>query len=141
MGTAEVLASQEIMPDRRVTNQEQLLFGAQGVDGRVPRGFWDPCRPTVGMQRKSQWDEGTEGLGWLNPVSSLQSTNDSVLAVGFSPRDSSCIVTSGKSHVHFWNWSGAAGVPGNGTLTRKQGVFGVRCGWVQGGGEGRWRWK
>ena len=58
------------------------------------------------------------------------------MAVGFSPRDSSCIVTSGKSHVHFWNWSGGAGVPGNGTLTRKQGVFGVRRGWVWGGGGG-----
>ncbi|XP_012633680.1 echinoderm microtubule-associated protein-like 3 isoform X1 [Microcebus murinus] len=56
-------------------------------------------------------------------LAEIKSTNDSVLAVGFSPRDSSCIVTSGKSHVHFWNWSGA-GVPGNGTLTRKQGVFG-----------------
>lgn len=40
MGTAEVLASQEIMPGRRVTKQEQLFFGAQGVDGRVPRGCW-----------------------------------------------------------------------------------------------------
>lgn len=76
-------------------------------------------------------------MGWLNLVSSLQSTNDSVLAVGFSPRDSSCIVTSGKSHVHFWNWSGGTGVPGNGTLTRKQGVFGVRRGWVQRGAGGQ----
>ncbi|XP_023509986.1 echinoderm microtubule-associated protein-like 3 isoform X1 [Equus caballus] len=57
-------------------------------------------------------------------LAEIKSTNDSVLAVGFSPRDSSCIVTSGKSHVHFWNWSGGVGVPGNGTLTRKQGVFG-----------------
>ncbi|KAL1787890.1 echinoderm microtubule-associated protein-like 3 isoform X2 [Sigmodon hispidus] len=57
-------------------------------------------------------------------LAEIKSTNDSVLAVGFSPRDSSCIVTSGKSHVHFWNWSGGAGVPGNGTLARKQGVFG-----------------
>ncbi|XP_032735124.1 echinoderm microtubule-associated protein-like 3 isoform X6 [Lontra canadensis] len=57
-------------------------------------------------------------------LAEIKSTNDSVLAVGFSPRDSSCIVTSGKSHVHFWNWSGGAGIPGNGTLTRKQGVFG-----------------
>ncbi|XP_032212938.1 echinoderm microtubule-associated protein-like 3 isoform X4 [Mustela erminea] len=57
-------------------------------------------------------------------LAEIKSTNDSVLAVGFSPRDSSCIVTSGKSHVHFWNWSGGAGAPGNGTLTRKQGVFG-----------------
>ncbi|XP_062950651.1 echinoderm microtubule-associated protein-like 3 isoform X4 [Cynocephalus volans] len=57
-------------------------------------------------------------------LAEIKSTNDSVLAVGFSPRDSSCIVTSGKSHVHFWNWSGGAGIPGNGTLSRKQGVFG-----------------
>ncbi|XP_057581602.1 echinoderm microtubule-associated protein-like 3 isoform X4 [Hippopotamus amphibius kiboko] len=57
-------------------------------------------------------------------LAEIKSTNDSVLAVGFNPRDSSCIVTSGKSHVHFWNWSGGGGVPGNGTLTRKQGVFG-----------------
>uniref|UniRef100_A0A2K5R5Q5 EMAP like 3 n=1 Tax=Cebus imitator TaxID=2715852 RepID=A0A2K5R5Q5_CEBIM len=58
-------------------------------------------------------------------LAEIKSTNDSVLAVGFNPRDSSCIVTSGKSHVHFWNWSGGVGVPGNGTLTRKQGVFGT----------------
>lgn len=71
---------------------------------------------------------------WLHLVSSLQSTNDSVLAVGFSPRDSSCIITSGKSHVHFWNWSIGVGVPAaNGTLSRKQGVFGVRL-WLS----GRW---
>lgn len=70
-------------------------------------------------------------------LAEIKSTNDSVLAVGFSPRDSSCIVTSGKSHVHFWNWSGGAGVPGNGALTRKQGVFGVRCGCVQGGQGGQ----
>ncbi|XP_049635933.1 echinoderm microtubule-associated protein-like 3 [Suncus etruscus] len=57
-------------------------------------------------------------------LAEIKSTNDSVLAVGFNPRDSSCIVTSGKSHVHFWNWSGNTGVPGNGTLCRKQGVFG-----------------
>uniref|UniRef100_A0A2K6TU22 EMAP like 3 n=1 Tax=Saimiri boliviensis boliviensis TaxID=39432 RepID=A0A2K6TU22_SAIBB len=57
-------------------------------------------------------------------LAEIKSTNDSVLAVGFNPRDSSCIVTSGKSHVHFWNWSGGVGVPGNGNLTRKQGVFG-----------------
>ncbi|XP_026637052.1 echinoderm microtubule-associated protein-like 3 isoform X3 [Microtus ochrogaster] len=62
------------------------------------------------------------GVGAL--AFSAVSTNDSVLAVGFSPRDSSCIVTSGKSHVHFWSWSSGAGVPGNGTLARKQGVFG-----------------
>ncbi|XP_045021777.1 echinoderm microtubule-associated protein-like 3 isoform X2 [Bubalus bubalis] len=57
-------------------------------------------------------------------LAEIKSTNDSVLAVGFNPRDSSSIVTSGKSHVHFWNWNGGTGVPGNGTLTRKQGVFG-----------------
>nr|XP_045007323.1 echinoderm microtubule-associated protein-like 3 isoform X4 [Jaculus jaculus] len=67
----------------------------------------------------SVWD-----CGRGTKLAEIKSTNDSVLAVGFSPRDSSCIVTSGKSHVHFWNWSGGAGVPGNGTLARKQGVFG-----------------
>ncbi|XP_012581070.1 PREDICTED: echinoderm microtubule-associated protein-like 3 isoform X5 [Condylura cristata] len=67
----------------------------------------------------SVWDCGRGAK-----LAEIKSTNDSVLAVGFSPRDSSCIVTSGKSHVHFWNWSGGSGVPGNGTLTRKQGVFG-----------------
>ncbi|XP_037373596.1 echinoderm microtubule-associated protein-like 3 isoform X3 [Talpa occidentalis] len=67
----------------------------------------------------SVWD-----CGRGTKLAEIKSTNDSVLAVGFSPRDSSCIVTSGKSHVHFWNWSGGTGVPGNGTLTRKQGVFG-----------------
>ncbi|GAB1302162.1 Echinoderm microtubule-associated protein-like 3 [Apodemus speciosus] len=56
-------------------------------------------------------------------LAEIKSTNDSVLAVGFSPRDSSCIVTSGKSHVHFWNWSGGTGVPGNGILARKQGKY------------------
>ncbi|XP_017359417.1 echinoderm microtubule-associated protein-like 3 [Cebus imitator] len=70
-------------------------------------------------------------------LAEIKSTNDSVLAVGFNPRDSSCIVTSGKSHVHFWNWSGGVGVPGNGTLTRKQGVFGVRHGSVEDDGESR----
>ncbi|XP_038620901.1 echinoderm microtubule-associated protein-like 3 isoform X1 [Tachyglossus aculeatus] len=57
-------------------------------------------------------------------LAEIKSTNDSVLAVGFSPRDSSCIVTSGKSHVHFWSWSGGGGTTGNGGLSRKQGVFG-----------------
>ncbi|XP_058518897.1 echinoderm microtubule-associated protein-like 3 isoform X6 [Ochotona princeps] len=58
-------------------------------------------------------------------LAEIKSTNDSVLAVGFSPRDSSCIITSGKSHVHFWNWSIGVGVSAaNGTLSRKQGVFG-----------------
>ncbi|KAG8522753.1 LOW QUALITY PROTEIN: Echinoderm microtubule-associated protein-like 3, partial [Galemys pyrenaicus] len=67
----------------------------------------------------SVWD-----CGRGTKLAEIKSTNDSVLAVGFNPRDSSCIVTSGKSHVHFWNWTGGTGVPGNGTLTRKQGVFG-----------------
>lgn len=97
-------------------------------------GLLQTSRPDANEAKSS---EDAQGLGWLNLVSSPQSTNDSVLAVGFSPRDSSCIVTSGKSHVHFWNWSGGAGVPGNGTLTRKQGVFGVRCGCMQGGGGGQ----
>ncbi|XP_023562801.1 echinoderm microtubule-associated protein-like 3 isoform X4 [Octodon degus] len=67
----------------------------------------------------SVWD-----CGRGTKLAEIKSTNDSVLAVGFSPRDSSCIITSGKSHVHFWNWSGGTGAPGNGVLARKQGVFG-----------------
>ncbi|XP_078005036.1 echinoderm microtubule-associated protein-like 3 isoform X2 [Phascolarctos cinereus] len=63
------------------------------------------------------WNRGTK-------LVEIKSTNDSVLAVGFNPRDSSCIVTSGKSHVHFWNWSTGGGALGSGGLTRKQGVFG-----------------
>ncbi|XP_074128526.1 echinoderm microtubule-associated protein-like 3 isoform X2 [Sminthopsis crassicaudata] len=63
------------------------------------------------------WNRGAK-------LAEIKSTNDSVLAVGFNPRDSSCIVTSGKSHVHFWNWSTGGGALGNGGLARKQGVFG-----------------
>ncbi|XP_033927559.1 echinoderm microtubule-associated protein-like 3 isoform X4 [Melopsittacus undulatus] len=47
----------------------------------------------------------------------VKSTNESVLAVEFNPQDSSSIITSGKSHIYFWTWSGA-------TLTKKQGIFG-----------------
>uniref|UniRef100_A0A663FIN0 EMAP like 3 n=1 Tax=Aquila chrysaetos chrysaetos TaxID=223781 RepID=A0A663FIN0_AQUCH len=47
----------------------------------------------------------------------VKSTNESVLTVEFNPQDSSSIITSGKSHVYFWTWSGA-------TLTKKQGIFG-----------------
>lgn len=64
----------------------------------------------------------------LSPPAS-QSTNESVLTVEFNPQDSSSIITSGKSHVYFWTWSGA-------TLTKKQGIFGVR-GVPQGAG-GSW---
>ncbi|KAM6032631.1 LOW QUALITY PROTEIN: echinoderm microtubule-associated protein-like 3 [Chlamydotis macqueenii] len=46
----------------------------------------------------------------------VKSTNESVLTV-VNPQDSSSIITSGKSHVYFWTWSGA-------TLTKKQGIFG-----------------
>ncbi|XP_063084328.1 echinoderm microtubule-associated protein-like 3 isoform X2 [Cavia porcellus] len=67
----------------------------------------------------SVWD-----CGRGTKLAEIKSTNDSVLAVGFSPRDSSCIVTSGKSHVHFWNWNGGTGASGNSALARKQGVFG-----------------
>ncbi|XP_044536094.1 echinoderm microtubule-associated protein-like 3 isoform X1 [Gracilinanus agilis] len=63
------------------------------------------------------WSRGTK-------LVEIKSTNDSVLAVGFNPQDSTCIVTSGKSHVHFWNWSPGGGALGNGGLARKQGVFG-----------------
>ncbi|XP_053133647.1 echinoderm microtubule-associated protein-like 3 isoform X2 [Hemicordylus capensis] len=47
----------------------------------------------------------------------VKSTNESVLTVEFSPQDSSNIITSGKSHVYFWTWSGNS-------LTKKQGIFG-----------------
>ncbi|XP_031440747.1 echinoderm microtubule-associated protein-like 3 isoform X2 [Clupea harengus] len=47
----------------------------------------------------------------------VKSTNEAVLAVEFNPGDSSNIITSGKSHVHFWTLSGGA-------LTKKQGIFG-----------------
>ncbi|XP_074424090.1 echinoderm microtubule-associated protein-like 3 isoform X1 [Larus michahellis] len=47
----------------------------------------------------------------------VKSTNESVLTVEFNPQDSGSIITSGKSHVYFWTWSGA-------TLTKKQGIFG-----------------
>uniref|UniRef100_A0A672UTZ0 EMAP like 3 n=1 Tax=Strigops habroptila TaxID=2489341 RepID=A0A672UTZ0_STRHB len=47
----------------------------------------------------------------------VKSTNESVLAVEFNPQDSSSVITSGKSHIYFWTWSGA-------TLTKKQGIFG-----------------
>ena len=115
------------------------LLGDQGLGGRVVLRVLDLSRPAV---RVPFWyNEDIQGLGWLNLVSSLQSKNDSVLAVGFNPRDSSSIVTSGKSHVHFWNWNGGTGIPGNGMLTRKQGVFGVRRGWVQDAGEGRVQMK
>ncbi|XP_068116662.1 echinoderm microtubule-associated protein-like 3 isoform X2 [Hyperolius riggenbachi] len=44
-------------------------------------------------------------------------TNEPVLCVAFNPVDSNYIVTVGKSHIHFWNWSGSL-------LTKKQGIFG-----------------
>ncbi|KAM9251657.1 echinoderm microtubule-associated protein-like 3 [Cariama cristata] len=47
----------------------------------------------------------------------VKSTNESVLTVEFNPQDSGSIITSGKSHVYFWTWSGT-------TLTKKQGIFG-----------------
>ncbi|XP_071657661.1 echinoderm microtubule-associated protein-like 3 isoform X2 [Patagioenas fasciata] len=50
-------------------------------------------------------------------LAEVKSTNESVLSVEFNPRDSGSIITSGKSHVYFWTWSGAA-------LTKKQGIFG-----------------
>ncbi|XP_025001461.2 echinoderm microtubule-associated protein-like 3 isoform X4 [Gallus gallus] len=50
-------------------------------------------------------------------LAEVKSTNESVLSVEFNPQDSSSIITSGKSHVYFWTWSGA-------TLTKKQGIFG-----------------
>ncbi|KAF7238548.1 Echinoderm microtubule-associated protein-like 3, partial [Varanus komodoensis] len=47
----------------------------------------------------------------------IKSTNESVLTVEFNPQDSSNIITTGKSHVYFWTWSGNS-------LTKKQGIFG-----------------
>lgn len=44
-----------------------------------------------------------------------------MLTVEFNPQDSGSIITSGKSHVYFWTWSGTA-------LTKKQGIFGVSRG-------------
>lgn len=49
----------------------------------------------------------------------IQTTNEAVFAVEFNPRDSTNIITCGKSHVYFWTLSG-------GQLTKKQGIFGVR---------------
>uniref|UniRef100_A0A674J7B4 EMAP like 3 n=1 Tax=Terrapene triunguis TaxID=2587831 RepID=A0A674J7B4_9SAUR len=47
----------------------------------------------------------------------IKSTNESVFTVEFNPQDSSNFITSGKSHVYFWTWSGS-------TLSKKQGIFG-----------------
>ncbi|XP_069501290.1 echinoderm microtubule-associated protein-like 3 isoform X2 [Ambystoma mexicanum] len=47
----------------------------------------------------------------------IKSTNESVLTVEFNPQDSSNIISSGKSHVFFWSWSGSV-------LAKKQGIFG-----------------
>ncbi|KAM4617509.1 echinoderm microtubule-associated protein-like 3 [Discoglossus pictus] len=60
----------------------------------------------------SVWDT-TRG----NKIAEIKCTNEPVLCVAFNPVDSSNIVTVGKSHVHFWSWSGAS-------LTKKQGIFG-----------------
>lgn len=100
------------------------LLGDQGLGGRVVLRVLDLSRPAV---RVPFWyNEGIQGLGWLNLVSSLQSTNDSVLAVGFQPRDSSSIVTRWEIRVHFWNWNGGTGVPGTGDAHQgEQSVFGV----------------
>ncbi|XP_072277725.1 echinoderm microtubule-associated protein-like 3 isoform X2 [Pyxicephalus adspersus] len=52
-----------------------------------------------------------------NKIAETKSTNEPVLCVAFNPVDSIYIVTVGKSHVHFWTWSGTS-------LTKKQGIFG-----------------
>lgn len=86
---------------------------------------WDCARGTklaeVKAWRGGGW--GHTGCVWggrqpSSPPPTPQSTNESVLSVEFNPQDSSSIITSGKSHVYFWTWSGA-------TLTKKQGIFGV----------------
>lgn len=69
-------------------------------------------------------------MGFVCVCVPSQSTNESVLTVEFNPLDSSSIITSGKSHVYFWTWSGT-------TLTKKQGIFGVRG---SPGGLGGLRW-
>ncbi|XP_069750294.1 echinoderm microtubule-associated protein-like 2 isoform X2 [Narcine bancroftii] len=56
------------------------------------------------------WSRGTR-------QAETKTTNEAVLEVGFNPRDTTCIVSCGKSHVYFWTWSG-------GSLTKKQGIFG-----------------
>lgn len=53
-----------------------------------------------------------------------QTTNEVVLAVEFHPTDANIIITCGKSHIFFWTWSGNS-------LTRKQGIFGVRIRMLQ----------
>ncbi|XP_033000747.1 echinoderm microtubule-associated protein-like 4 isoform X1 [Lacerta agilis] len=50
-------------------------------------------------------------------VAEIKTTNEVVLAVAFHPTDKDTIITSGKSHIFFWTWSGNS-------LTRKQGIFG-----------------
>ncbi|XP_040184881.1 echinoderm microtubule-associated protein-like 3 isoform X2 [Rana temporaria] len=52
-----------------------------------------------------------------NKIAETKCTNEPVLCVAFNPVDSNYIVTVGKSHVHFWTWSGTS-------LTKKQGIFG-----------------
>lgn len=49
----------------------------------------------------------------------FQSTNEAVFAVEFNPKDSTNIITCGKSHIYFWTLS-------SGQFTKKQGIFGVR---------------
>ncbi|KAJ7307594.1 hypothetical protein JRQ81_009624, partial [Phrynocephalus forsythii] len=50
-------------------------------------------------------------------LAEIKSTNESVLTVDFNPQDSSYIISTGKSHIYFWSWSGSS-------LTKKQGIFG-----------------
>uniref|UniRef100_A0A8D0GL56 Echinoderm microtubule-associated protein-like 4 n=1 Tax=Sphenodon punctatus TaxID=8508 RepID=A0A8D0GL56_SPHPU len=50
-------------------------------------------------------------------VAEIKTTNEVVLAVEFHPTDPNTIITSGKSHIFFWTWSGNS-------LARKQGIFG-----------------
>ncbi|XP_074860895.1 echinoderm microtubule-associated protein-like 3 isoform X1 [Carettochelys insculpta] len=56
------------------------------------------------------WARGTK-------QAEIKTTNESVFTVEFNPLDSSNFITSGKSHVYFWTWSGS-------TLSKKQGIFG-----------------
>ncbi|KAG8564300.1 hypothetical protein GDO81_016411 [Engystomops pustulosus] len=71
-------------------------------------GVIDDCNDHV----LSIWDTAKG-----NKIAETKCTNEPVLCVAFNPVDSSYIVTVGKSHIHFWSWSGAS-------LTKKQGIFG-----------------
>lgn len=83
-----------------------LAFSTQ--DCGLYLGVVDDCNDHV----LSIWDT-VKG----NKIAETKCTNEPVLCIAFNPVDCSYIVTVGKSHIHFWSWSGAS-------LTKKQGIFG-----------------